>query len=370
MASKVGDRMLQIRKFAQAAHKQVDQASLLKSEPLKQTKLPNGILVASIENYSPVSRVGVFFRAGSRFETSENLGITHVLRNSLGLSTKQSTIFGITRNIDYNGGSLKAISTRDNFIYLLENIRDKNPEIMHYLAESVSEPAFKSWELEDNVYRIKVDLERYQIDACAQLADLLHRAAFRGGLSNSLYCLSQNVGAFKKDALMDYHNKHFIANKAVVVGLGVDHDKLTKFVNKQINLKSGNEVSEIKSKYIGGDCRLPSNSKLTFASVVAEGAPLKNKKDALILEIFSKYLGTGARVSYGFGGSKVAQAVSAVAKKPFQFSSLNLNYYDTGLFGFTTITDGEETSTIIKTIVNTIRSSAKTFNDNELKIAK
>lgn len=47
---------------------------------LQVSKLPNGLVVASLENYSPLSRVGVFVKAGSRYETFENQGVSHVLR--------------------------------------------------------------------------------------------------------------------------------------------------------------------------------------------------------------------------------------------------------------------------------------------------
>lgn len=44
------------------------------------SKLPNGLVIASLENNSPLSRVGVFVKAGSRYETVENQGVSHVLR--------------------------------------------------------------------------------------------------------------------------------------------------------------------------------------------------------------------------------------------------------------------------------------------------
>ena len=46
------------------------------------TTLNNGLRVASLETYSPTARVGLFFDAGSRYETHSNLGITHFLRNA------------------------------------------------------------------------------------------------------------------------------------------------------------------------------------------------------------------------------------------------------------------------------------------------
>lgn len=44
------------------------------------TKLPNGLVIASLENFSPASRIGVFIKTGSRYETTSNLGTTHLLR--------------------------------------------------------------------------------------------------------------------------------------------------------------------------------------------------------------------------------------------------------------------------------------------------
>lgn len=44
------------------------------------SKLPNGLVIASLENCSPLSSVGVFVKAGSRYETVENQGVSHVLR--------------------------------------------------------------------------------------------------------------------------------------------------------------------------------------------------------------------------------------------------------------------------------------------------
>lgn len=44
------------------------------------SKLPNGLVIASLENYSPASKIGVFVKAGSRFEGDSHLGVTHLLR--------------------------------------------------------------------------------------------------------------------------------------------------------------------------------------------------------------------------------------------------------------------------------------------------
>ena len=44
------------------------------------TKLPSGLVIASLENYSPASKIGVFIKAGCRYESPGNQGVTHLLR--------------------------------------------------------------------------------------------------------------------------------------------------------------------------------------------------------------------------------------------------------------------------------------------------
>lgn len=52
---------------------------------LQVTRLPSGLVIASLENYSPASKIGVFIKAGCRYETPENQGVTHLLRLASGL---------------------------------------------------------------------------------------------------------------------------------------------------------------------------------------------------------------------------------------------------------------------------------------------
>jgi len=46
----------------------------------KVTTLPNGLKVATITSEHPVTSIGVFVRAGSRLESSNNAGVSFYLR--------------------------------------------------------------------------------------------------------------------------------------------------------------------------------------------------------------------------------------------------------------------------------------------------
>ena len=56
------------------------------------TKLPNGLVVASMENNSPVFRVAAVVQAGAKYEPYESRGVTTLLRVFSNLvTTREST---------------------------------------------------------------------------------------------------------------------------------------------------------------------------------------------------------------------------------------------------------------------------------------
>jgi len=63
-------------------------------------------------------------RAGSRYEQPNTLGITHALRIAAGLTTKDSTQFGIMRNLQQIGATLTCQTDRETIAYTLQSTSD------------------------------------------------------------------------------------------------------------------------------------------------------------------------------------------------------------------------------------------------------
>lgn len=59
------------------------------------SKLPSGLVIASLENHSPSSKIGVFVNAGCRYETPDNQGVTHLLRLASSLVRYWEELFNL-----------------------------------------------------------------------------------------------------------------------------------------------------------------------------------------------------------------------------------------------------------------------------------
>ncbi|XP_048473300.1 cytochrome b-c1 complex subunit 2, mitochondrial-like [Rhincodon typus] len=116
-------------------------------------------MVAALENYSPVAKVGIFLKAGSRYEVAGNLGITHCLRVASNMTSKRASPFKLSRAIEAVGGNLWVTSTRDVMLYTVGCMRDSIDNLLQYLSVIVLSPEFRPWEVASTRDRLKVEKE-------------------------------------------------------------------------------------------------------------------------------------------------------------------------------------------------------------------
>lgn len=95
-----------------------------------------------------------------------------------------------------------------------------------------------------------INLNFFQLRA----VDLLHKAAYRCGLGNSLFIAKYNIEKIDPETLLHFANCNLTADKATVVGLGVDHKQLTYAVEKiKFHQSAGQALNP--SPYKGGEIR-------------------------------------------------------------------------------------------------------------------
>lgn len=278
--------------------------------------------------------------AGSRNESYDNQGATHVIRAAAGLTNKKSTSFGLTRNIQQIGGNLSCSTDREVVEYNVELSRNHLDTGLRYLSDVSTQHVFKPWELADTVKSIKGDLAR--VSAPVRAVDLLHRAAFHGELGNSIFCAKHHVGKLSPETLQHYVSTNFTNGRAAVVGVGVDHQLLVGFA-KSLQLENGPEASA-PSKYHGfGELRVDKSGSWAHVAIASQGGALSNPKEALAFAVLQYIAGTGAATKRGNVNGALGKVVSsAIGNRPYGFSAFNASYTDNGLFGFVLSADAQD----------------------------
>ncbi|KAM8961136.1 cytochrome b-c1 complex subunit 2, mitochondrial [Pelodytes ibericus] len=357
---------------AKAASKSetVSHARLL-PEDIEVTKLPNGLVVASLENYSPVSKIGVFVKAGSRFESGNSLGVNHVLRHAASLTTKGASSFKITRGIESIGGGLSVSSTRENIAYSVECLRDYVDTVMEYLINVTTAPEFRSWEVSDLQEKVKFDKVLAYQNPQVGVLENLHAASYKNTLANSLFCPDYRIGKVSSEELQQFVQNNFTSSRMALVGLGVSHSVLQQVGEQFLNIRSGAGSTGAKSQYRGGELRVATGDSLVHAALVAEGAS-SGSPDANAFAVLQHVLGAGPYIKRGSNTtSKVFQAVGKATNLPYDVSAFNVNYSDSGLFGIYTISQAAAADDVIKAAINQVKAIAQgTVTEADITRAK
>ncbi|CAO4387072.1 unnamed protein product [Caenorhabditis nigoni] len=187
------------RNVVRGAHKAA--ASSTSSKPVeKVSKLGNGLTVATVDSKKPITQLVLAFRAGSRYETPAQAGLSHTLRNFVGRDSKDHFGSAIVWSASTYGGVVKSFTSRDLFGVSLTVPRDSTSYALHVLAQAAAVPGFKPWEIEDVLPTMRADNGfRTAYDL---VVDQIHKAAYRnGGLGNSVYAPCSKIGAICTNSL-------------------------------------------------------------------------------------------------------------------------------------------------------------------------
>uniref|UniRef100_A0A8D3E6H4 Ubiquinol-cytochrome c reductase core protein 2b n=1 Tax=Scophthalmus maximus TaxID=52904 RepID=A0A8D3E6H4_SCOMX len=316
----------QTRLYAAQAARKVEAtgaAEHIKLQPqdVQVTRLPSGLVIASLENYSPASKIGVFVKAGSRYETSENQGVTHLLRLASSLTTKGASAFKICRGVEAVGGNLSVTSSRENMIYTVDCLRDDIDTVMEYLINITTAQEFRPWEVSDLTPRVKMDKAQAAQSPQIAVIEALHQAAYKNALCNSLYCPDHMVDNVQSEHLHQFVQNNFTSARMALVGLGIDHAVLKQVGEQFLNIRSGGGATGAGAQYRGGEIRLAGLSSLVHSAVVSQSAAA-GTSEALAFSVLQQVLGAGPHVKRGSNtSSQLIQGVAKATTDPFDVSA-------------------------------------------------
>lgn len=333
-----------------------------------------GNKVHAIDNLSPVSRVAIFIRAGSRYEPDEVPGITHYLRASAGLTTHDSSIFGITRHMERAGASFRVSSDREYIVYRIDCLRDKLGYVLGFIDDTINKPEFRAWELVDVVQpRLKEELKTIKKNQDLVTNEALHKAAYRGGLAHSTFLPEHQIEKIKGHHLFDFVRQNYVLERMSFFGLGVDEQDLRHNIEERFNL-DGSKFGGVSgaTRYVGGEARIQADFPHTMVNFVVQGCPISDLKSNAALSLIGTILGGEKQtyVKYGDGAQKSLANLLSKFSPSFKSSLININHSDTGLFGVSITGPNDKLRDATKAVVKHVKKVMSSVSETDLKEAK
>ncbi|CAI2349068.1 unnamed protein product [Caenorhabditis sp. 36 PRJEB53466] len=335
-----------VSRSAAAAKAQNKAASL-------KTKLSNGLSVVAQDNNGAVSQLVLAFRAGSRYQASNQQGLVHHIRNFVGRDAQSYPGLQLVWSSAASGANLSSFATRDIFGVQISVARDHAAYALSILGHLAAKPAFKPWELEDVAPTILADLSQktpYQI-----VFEDIHRAAFRNdSLSFSLFSSKREVGAYKSDELSKFAEKHFVSGNGVLVGVNVDGEILKNYAEESGSIADGRLITNHEAPFRGGDYRRFARGNDVHIIVAGSGAPIGNLKARATQAVFLAHIGRVSPLKF----ASIPGSTSGLSTLPSGVvgSSFQASYDGSGLVGAYLLASGANADGAVRAAVDALKT--------------
>jgi len=337
------------------------------------SSLPNGLRIASLNNGSEVSTVGLWIAAGSRCETPATNGVSNFLEHMIFKGTLNRTQLQLESEIEALGAQFGAHTSREQIAYFARCLTKDVPAVVDILADAVQNPLFDEETIEKERGVILKGMQDTSKDLETVVMDYLHATAFQGtALGRSVFGTSANVQSLSKSDLLDYVNTNLTAPRiALAAAGGVDQTALVKSAEASLaGLSSEVSESNIVPCRFTGSAISDRNDDFPFVhfALAVEG-PGWLSDDHLPLMIAKTIIGNwsrgmaGAGSVFGLFGSRAYQLLEA-------YNAFNVTYTETSLFGTHMVSDKLTIEDAIDSLQRELVRICSDIVDSEVSRAK
>nr|AAK59675.1 putative mitochondrial processing peptidase alpha subunit [Arabidopsis thaliana] len=330
---------------------------------LKTTTLPNGLTIATEMSPNPAASIGLYVDCGSIYETPQFRGATHLLERMAFKSTLNRSHFRLVREIEAIGGNTSASASREQMGYTIDALKTYVPEMVEVLIDSVRNPAFLDWEVNEELRKVKVEIGEFATNPMGFLLEAVHSAGYSGALANPLYAPESAITGLTGEVLENFVFENYTASRMVLAASGVDHEELLKVVEPLLSdLPNVPRPAEPKSQYVGGDFRQHTGGEAKHFALAFEVPGWNNEKEAIIATVLQMLMGGGGSFSAGGPGKGMhSWLYLRLLNQHQQFQSCTAFtsvFNNTGLFGIYGCTSPEFASQGIELVASEMNAVA------------
>jgi predicted Zn-dependent peptidase len=264
----------------------------------KKTTLPNGLNILTVpmketQTVAVVVMVGV----GARYETDKEDGISHFIEHMMFKGTqKRPTYLEISEELDSIGGVSNAFTSEDVTAFYVKADARHFEKALDVIADVFLNSKIDEKAIEKEKGPIIQEINMIKDNPQRHVHDVFARLLYAGSpLARNVVGLKETVASFKRDDIVQYQKKFYVAtNTTVCVAGKIDEIKTIK---KLKNYFSGMRIAKkpVAKKVIENQKKpgVKINFKKTDQTHLLLGNRTyhQNHKDRFVLSVLSVILG-------------------------------------------------------------------------------
>lgn len=191
---------------------------------------------------------GIWIRAGGRYETPSNSGISHLLEHLLFKGTKKRDMKTIKEEIEGRGGSFNGFTAEEFTCYLVKLLA-KDAELgIDILSDMVLNPRLDEEEVKKEKSVIIEEINMYKDIPAHYVHEILAEMMWPGQpLGMPLAGTPESVTSLTRNAVSGYKERYYNPKNMLLVGVGkVDENELTRLAEKYMTNASCGAPSQFE----------------------------------------------------------------------------------------------------------------------------
>src|SRR5437588_9198875 len=200
------------------------------------TTLANGIRVVT-EQMPHVRSVslGIWIGTGSRRESPEENGISHVIEHMVFKGTANRSAEDIARSVDSIGGGLDAFTSKEMVSYNTKVLDEHLPLAFDVLADLVRNPLFREEDIEKEKGVILEEL-KMEVDNPEYLLHEIFSSNFWKDhpLGKPIIGTKDTVRKFDREMIHEYYRRYYSPSNILITAAGnLDHERLVELARER-----------------------------------------------------------------------------------------------------------------------------------------
>ena len=333
---------------------------------IRCSKLNNNIKIIShnMANISTVS-LGVWVEVGSRDETNDEQGISHLLEHMAFKGTKTRSSKQIALEIENIGGDINASTSVERTSYYVRLLKNDIETGVSILSDIIHNSIFDEEELNKEKNVIFQELAATLDSPDDMVFENFQSAAYRGqAIGRSILGNKSTLMNIDSQKLFKYLDQFYHADNIIVVAAGaVDHDNLIELCDRYFSQIKENAMPPIKDAiYKSGEIREKREIELAHIIYAFEGCSYYDD-NLYVSHLCSNILGGGM-------SSRLFQNIRESLGLAYSIFSFCSSYKDTGLFGIYSATSYDKVNEYTMAVADEIQKAKETISKDEVDKAK
>lgn len=309
--------------------------------------------------------LGLWIKAGSRHESQNQNGISHLLEHMTFRGTPSYTPASFSRTIEAVGGHLNAYTSREATSYYARVLKQDVRLAVHMIAEMVQDPLLPTDELEREKNVILQEIAQSHDTPDEVLFDRFQATAFpHQALGRPITGTLDSVKTFDREDLLGHLKKQYQPAHMIFIASGpIDHQTLvTNLEHTFTKSEQDGRLHFEKADYEGGFVRLQKSLEQVHLTLGFEGVSLTH--DLYHAQsLLAMILGVGM-------SSRLFQEAREKRGLVYSIQAFTSGFTDSGLFGIYAGTREETLSDLLVLIRNQLLSLPETLTPEEISRGK